>query len=420
MAGMNLPYLKEHILHNQLALFSKPAWLTAALILALFLTACRYPASTPAPNTPTAQNSFPTPAGLPDGNTPENTSPETQAAPSPPGTAPASGIIVQALDNTLQVVNPGGQAAPLALADRPFNSPLFQYFPSSRFAGGLLYGLSVGDEGLTRAYAIDAGGARLAPFIEQVYQGLAVWPGDGAQPARLAWDVLANIAENNTATSRLFVSNADGSEGRAVLEEAGPGRVLAVGRWSRDGQRLFYSKEPLGLGGYILFGGASNLWAYSLADGSTAELLAEPGAACIDDLSPDETLVAHHCTNTSISIVQIASGTTSTINPPAEGVEANFTGSARFNPDGPQVAFAIARGNPDNEQGWVAVSDGLEGTARLVAAAPAGQYFQVAAWLDPDTLVLQSWGVTPGVWLVNIEGSELRQIAEGVFHGLSQ
>jgi Tol biopolymer transport system component len=304
----------------------------------------------------------------------------------------------------------------MAQVDRPFNSPLFQYYPASRVAGSVLYALALGDEGQTRAYAADAGGARLVPFIEAVSQGLAVWPGDQAQLPRLAWDRLTINAENNTAASQLWIASADGTDARSILEETGAGRALVAGRWSRDGQRLFFSKEPLGLGGYILFGGASNLWAYNLADGSAAALLPDPGVACIDDLSPDETLIAHHCANTTLSIVQIASGTTTTINPP-EGVEANFTGSARFSQNGPQVAFAIARGNPDNEQGWVAVSDGLEGPSRLVAASPAGQYFQVAAWLDADTLVLQSWGATPGVWLVNSDGSDLRQIAEGIYHG---
>jgi hypothetical protein len=280
-----------------------------------------------------------------------------------------------------------------------------------------LYALTLGDEGSTRAYALDSGGARLVPFIESVSQGLAIWPGGNGE-FLLVWDSLTIDPNSGTASSRLSLANFDGSQVRSLLEETGSDRVLAVGRWSRDGVRFYFSKEPFGLGGYILFGGASNLWAYDLIGNTPANLLPDQGIACIDDLSPDETLVAHHCANTAISIVDIASGNTSLIEPPAAGVEANFTGSARFSQDGPQVAFGIARGDPNNEQGWVAVSDGLEGTARLVAAAPAGDYFQVAAWLDADTLVLQSWGVTPGVRLVNIDGSDLRRVAEGVFHGL--
>jgi hypothetical protein len=202
------------------------------------------------------------------------------------------------------------------------------------------------------------------------------------------------------------------------VEETGPERVLVAGRWSRDGQRLYFSKEPLGLGGYILFGGASNLWAYNLTDNSAVSLLQEPGMACIDDLSSNETLIAHHCANTLINVVEIASGNVTTISPPAEGVEANFVGGARFGPDGQRLAFAIARGDPNNEQGWVAVSDSLSGSSRLIATSQAGDYFQVIGWLNADTLVLQSWGVTPGVWLVKTDGNNLRRLADGVYHGL--
>ncbi len=383
----------------------------AAIVLSIFIQACGSGVPTLTTGTPVSQPAANTP-GVP---TP-GVSQETQAP--PPARSGGVRLLIQGLDNNLLLVDTNGQSSPFVQADRPFNSPVFQNYSSSRTVGRNLYGASIGDDGRSQAFVIDPNGVRPLEYIQNLGLGFAVWPGSDTQLPRLAWDQQENNPEKNTLSSKLFAANTDGSDMHVLLEEPGPERVLVAGRWSPDGQRLYFSKEPVGLGGYILFGGASNLWAYNMADGSTAQVMNEPGMACIDEFSYDERLLAHHCANPTITVIQIASGAATTINPPSQGVEANFVGSARFSPDGARVAFGIARGDPNNEQGWVAVSDGFSGESRLIATAPAGDYFHVVGWMDANTLVLQSWGVKPGVWLVKADGSDLKRIADGVYHGL--
>ena len=98
-----------------------------------------------------------------------------------------------------------------------------------------------------------------------------------------------------------------------------------------------------------------------------------------------------------------------------------LVGSVRFNPDQTRVAFALAKGNPDAEQGWVAVSDSLSGPSKLIATDKPGRYFTVASWLNADTLLLQSNSLTcnptctNSLWVVKVDGSGLTHIADGNF-----
>jgi hypothetical protein len=404
------PYLEAILRRNPILIF--------LLILTISALACQtsVPTSPPVqPVTPLGVTAL-APTSVPAGTQASATTPEaaeTQAAGTTPQTSTAS-ILIQGVDNKFFVVGADGQSTPFAEADQPFNSPLFSFNPGNRAAGNTLYALS-GQSNPTKVYTVKPGGAAALGFIQQVSQGLAIF---GGQPVRLAWDANTIDRNNNTVSSILFTSAADGSNLKQIVTESGTQLVLVALKWSKDGQKIYFSKEHLGLGGYILFGGSSNLWAYNMPDSKVTELLKTPDVICIDDLSPDETLVAQHCKAPNIGITQISSGVTATINPPEQMSGVKFSGSARFSPDGKRVAFGLARGNPDAEEGWAAVSDGLTGVSRLVATAPQGTYFQVAGWLDGNTMLLQSWGATPGVWVVKVDGNGLTKIADGVYHGI--
>ena len=142
---------------------------------------------------------------------------------------------------------------------------------------------------------------------------------------------------------------------------------------------------------------------------------------CIDELSSDDRLIADHCAMTSIAIHDLSSGQTTTIQPPADVTGFKFVGSARFNPDLTRVAFALAKGDPGAEQGWVAVSDSLSGDSKLIVTGKPGEYFTVAGWLNADTLLLQSNSLTcnppctNSLWTIKIDGSGLTHIADGTF-----
>jgi hypothetical protein len=86
---------------------------------------------------------------------------------------------------------------------------------------------------------------------------------------------------------------------------------------------------------------------------------------CLDELSSDERLVADHCAQTAITIRDLSGGQTSTIQPPTAASGFSLVGGARFSPDLTRVASALAKRDPSNEQGWVAISDGLSGGSKL-------------------------------------------------------
>ena len=114
----------------------------------------------------------------------------------------------------------------------------------------------------------------------------------------------------------------------------------------------------------------------------------------------------------------MATGITRTVTLPAEVPLFGTTGGARFSPDSKTLAFALARRNPDDEQGWVAVAGVAGGPSKLVATSPANDYFSVAGWLDADTLILQSAGQVAGVWTVDTNGQNLKRLHDGVFVGM--
>jgi hypothetical protein len=241
----------------------------------------------------------------------------------------------------------------------------------------------------------------------------------------LGW---ATSPSSEGAPSQLFVSAADGSQLTTLLTDTTPitaPHQWVAQRWSQDGQALYYSTEPYGIGGYILFGGASSLYRVNVHDNSVQEVIPFGTSGgkmlCIDELSSDERLTADHCAQTSIAIRDLSSGQTTMIQPPADVSGFQVIGSARFNPDATRVAYALAKRNPDAEQGWVAVSDGLSGASRLIATSQPGEYFTVVGWVNPDTLLLQSNAVqcdpacTNAVWTVGIDGSSLTKITDGTF-----
>jgi tricorn protease-like protein len=142
---------------------------------------------------------------------------------------------------------------------------------------------------------------------------------------------------------------------------------------------------------------------------------------CLDAVSGDLRYVADHCTPGVITIRNLESGETATILPPPDLTGFQVLGSARFSPDGSQVAFALAKRDPENEQGWVAVASSSGGTARIVLAGDPGSFYSVPGWMDERTLLVQvtlnACGPTcPGeLYLLGADGSSPTRVAEGGF-----
>lgn len=388
-----------------------------ALLAASLACAALGPAATatlaPPTANPTVQTPIDTaaPPATPTSIGPAETAPAP--TPAPPTDAPPTAnpleevrLVVAAPDRGVGLVDLAGQPHPLGEAQEP------------------LYALAYLDPdpgAPARAYNFSSAGVFPLDVVQNIYQGFAAYIGPAAPQGRLAWETVTADASGQGLISQIHVSSPDGSDARVVLEEIHTEpRVLRVWRWSADGQQLYFSREPSGIGGYILFSGLSNLWALNLADGATTELVpdATDRVICLDDLSADGALLSQHCEPGVIRVRTVASGSSTRIAPPADAPEFGVLGDARLSPDGSRVAFALARRNPDDEQGWVAVSDGLDGGSRLVATSPAADFFQVKQWLDGQTLLLQSAGAVPGVWTVRADGSDLRRLADGTVLGV--
>ncbi len=327
-------------------------------------------------------------------------------------------LLTRATDGTLKpvpVVLPPGAADVARL--------YAGFIPRSGRAGTTLYALAGINQ--TQAVAIDASGEHVLAFITDPDMGLAVWPGTATEQPWLAW----TSSPASQQTTQLVIARPDGTDRHVLYQDNinadQPSHVVALG-WSFDGHTLYFSREPYGLGGYILFGGASSLYSFHLDDGVIKELvpfnLAGGAFICLDDLAPDAGHVAEHCGADRqpplLPILDLATGTTTDIVPPPETAGFGALGGTRFSPDGLRVAYALARRNPDLELGWLAVSDGLVDGSHVVATSGEGDYFTVIGWLNTDTILFQSYGAQPRVWQVNADGSDLHQVGEGTFVGL--
>ena len=367
-------------------------------LTALAVAACSQGGSGAATNTPASglASSIPPPSAVP-----ATTAVTPTAAPSPPITAIT--MAIAGPDQQIGLVTVDGKRLPLAQA------------PGTLFA---LATLSTTAGAASKAYAVGPQGVSELTFVNHSSDGFASFLGASAAQSLVAWDHWATNLATATVDSEIVVSNGDGSHLRSVLKLSSD-HVLHAVRFAYDGKHLLYSYEPLGLGGYSPFGGVSDLYALDLTSGLTSTLVpaAVAGTICLDDLAADVSLVTLHCSDKFIEVLDPGTGYIGQIAPPVEVADWHVHGDARISPDLTRVAYALARGNPDSEQGWVAVSNGLTGTSRLIATAPAGDYFSVKGWLGNTTLVLQSWGAKPGVWVVQADGSDLRRLADGVFLG---
>ncbi len=325
------------------------------------------------------------------------------------------GFVVATTDHTIHVVNPN---IPLG----PTYNPAFNGFlPSGGSILGTAYVLDYTDR--AKVVAIDASGTRDLSFIQNPTYGLAIWRGGSGISPMLAWGTQLST---DTPSSSLQISAPDGSQLQTLLtidSDLTPGSVQLVAEfWSADGQSLYFSKEPTGLGGYILFGGASNLYQINITTKEVTEIIPQApdnGAqTCLDAISGDYRFVADHCTPNVITVRELQAGTTATIQAPADITDYRLMGSARFSPAGDRVAFALAKSDPANEQGWVAVGSSSGGEAKRVLEGPPGSSYTVIGWLDDQTLLVQlSSSGTPNIgnliFTVAADGSDQTLVADG-------
>ncbi len=320
------------------------------------------------------------------------------------------GFVVQTTDHNIQIVNPN---IPLG----PTYNPAFNGFLPT---GGAILGTAYVLDYTTQAkvVAVDANGSHDLTFIQKPTYGLALRRGGlGTQPL-LAWGTQLT---DSTHPSSLQISAPDGSQLETLLTlDAGtnPPVALVAELWSADGQSLYFSKEPVGIGGYILFGGATNLYQINITTKQVTEVLPlNPDThkgICLDAISGDYRFVADHCTQNVITVRDLQNGGTTIIQAPPDVTGYQRMGSARFSPTGDRVAFALAKSDPNNEQGWVAVGLSSGGPAKMILIGEAGSYYTVQGWLDDQTLLVQlNSSIGPQLFTVGTDGSNPTKVADG-------
>jgi len=270
-------------------------------------------------------------------------------------------------------------------------------------------------EGLPpQVYAITpAGEVTLRDEFGPLPTGLAATEAGGGA-GYLAWSIFDWTAE--PPSTGLYITALGDMNTLTVAEQQTPeGWNFVPVRWSTDGQRLYYVEEPTGLGGYILFDGYSSLYVYDMGTGEASVVVpnSRAGLICIDDLSPDEQFIAHHCDLDRVAVTNLETGESTEIAAPPDVTDATLAGSAVFSPDGSRVAFGLARGTPEDERGYLVVTDDLGGTSRLLTTTQESAVYRVLAWLDADTLLVEQSGADNTLWTVPVSGGEPQYLTKG-------
>ncbi len=321
-------------------------------------------------------------------------------------------FVVRSDNQTVQVVNPN-----IALG-ATYNPAFTGFLPEGGAISGIAYVLT---QSFSAALAVSATSQQTLSFVQSPTYGLAIWRGAEGVPSMLAWGT--QPSGNDKATS-LMIANPDGSNLQPLLTitpNTQSTAQLVAEAWSADGKTLYFSKEPVGIGGYIVFSGASNLYKIDVASKQVTDVIPQPASGnpqiCLDALSLDFRFVADHCAQGAINVRDLQTSSTATIKVPADFTGYRLLGSARFSPAGNQVAFALAKGDPNSEQGWLAVGDSTGGTAKIIATGDPGSYYNVIGWLDDQTLLVQlvSFSSTGSqVLTVKSDGSVISKVADGL------
>jgi hypothetical protein len=240
---------------------------------------------------------------------------------------------------------------------------------------------------------------------------------------RLAW-VVSRFSD--AISSELWVAGINGEDPIQVAR-TDPGRpeqtahLMEPYRWTEDGD-LIFTWQPIGLGGYTLYGGYASFYRFSPLAKRTTPILPltplSPGP-CWSDMSLDLTLAVGTCGGqgepAGLRILTLGTGS-ELIVPPVENQ--GTAGAAAISPDGRRVAYAVARNSPEAESGQVLLLDLAPGSQPIALATLPNGYARRLAWLDDDRLVVgERTGDTDRVVLLTLGGGEV-VLGEGLLVGL--
>lgn len=283
-------------------------------------------------------------------------------------------------------------------------------------------------------YYVDSSGSSLGGIVRRVtsdgVQALDFTAGEDMasvtfavsdDETRIAWTHSTYGAEG--VTSQLWIANIDGSDVRLAVESEPSDDIaeyysLETVRWMPDGD-LVYAWQVTGIGGYILFFGWSSFYRYDPEADTTTPLVpleGEGAGPCWYALSPDGSHAAGGCGTGGMKERELSTGTETDLPVmPDQGQQ----GGAAYSPSGARFAYAIARGNPDDELGQVLVRLSQDEEPVVLSTQTPG-YFERSLWVDEGRLIVsaaQNEGTS--VDLLSVDGAR-SPIGEGRLIGLLQ
>jgi hypothetical protein len=230
---------------------------------------------------------------------------------------------------------------------------------------------------------------------------------DGTQ---IAWALCRADDEAGT-RCRIYVTRADGSRQRLVLEEVHDELVHIIPvTWTPFGDALFFTRQPgdVSQGHTVnppLRGRYNNLIRLSLGSGDlhNADLPDTSGCTfCIADITPDGRWLAYHGDDGALLLLdRIFARTT----PIADTAGSCYLGGARLSPDGSHLAYVemegdCADGSFDTAR-TVQVAVPFTGSRELLSEA-AGTVDWPSDWLNGETPVLErvpGGAGAAGIWV---------------------
>ena len=213
----------------------------------------------------------------------------------------------------------------------------------------------------------------------------AILPSPDGQ--KIAWGSVLNMDTTGTDVI-LKVANIDGSNVVTLLDgHMTESRRPSPIKFSDDGQYLYYTNMPYGIGGYILFYGGPDLIRINLTTLVAETILPNNQCLCAIKVSPDESKVARiNRTTAGLNLVvhEISSGTETTFPFPSKYTQA---GDIIWSPDGGSIMLTLALGNPDAEAYSVVKID-LVTSALTYFLSDDSRCIRTREWIAPGVVWL--------------------------------
>lgn len=241
--------------------------------------------------------------------------------------------------------------------------------------------------------------------------------------SKIAWST--SEWQETAPYARLFMADVDGGN-KVLVDEIPVGEqtemwlVFHPYRWTEDG-KLLYGTGLTGIGGYILFWGYNGMYEYDPQTAWVRVLVSDQErlGLCLSSISHRVDQAGISCGEPQgVRVRNLGSGA-ETIFPVLP--EQEVAGSIRFSTDDAWVAYVIQTQNYDDERGKVIVVPADGSRDPQVIASFNGGTFTVETWVDADRFLVTRSDFasnTSSIWLMNKDGSQIRELVGGTYIGL--